>query len=171
MTSIIEKSFNIMIRTLARPIIEWIIKHKKEDLSGKIEFGILGRLLSKIGQKWNVIQVKVNRKSYGISSLSEIKPLSNEKALEKGTEVFTEFTIYSLLIFIPIIEWRRQGKVSKVKENKEKEYLNSINEKLRHLKLEEEILEGRLIEINKKIIDVDEKIRKKMEIDNIKYNV
>ena len=37
----------------------------------------------------------------------EVKPLPEEKALDKGIEVFYELLLYSILIIIPIYEYKR----------------------------------------------------------------
>ncbi len=162
MSSIIQKGFNIFVRTLAKPVIEWVVKHKKDDLLGHAKFGYLGRSLSFIGQKFNYYSVRLNRKVSGISNVSEIKPLTNEKALEKGAEFFTEISVYSILIFVPIIEWRRQAKVSYLKEKKDKESFTELYNKVFALREEEKLLEFQLKSIKEEMKKIDDEYTKKM---------
>lgn len=169
MTSIIQKSFNIFVRTCAKPIIEWVVKNKKDEIVGNSGYGYLGKTLSFIGQKTNFYSMKFNRKVFKISNFTEIKPLSNEKALEKGTEIVTEILIYSILIVLPILEWRRQTKANLKKEIKEKEEMDKLYEKVFSLRREEKILEIKLSELREKMKTIDVQYKKYMS--NFKVHI
>lgn len=157
--SLLHKAFNLSIRILARPIITWVVNHKKDDLVlGESKYGILGKCLVGTGQQVNTISTKINRKIFGLSELSEIKALTEKQALEKGTEFITELFIYFLLIFIPINEWRKQSKAAEIKEAKETEYIESLIQKIKELKLQSENLEETYENYNKEYMEVKKRL-------------
>ena len=161
MTSLLQKGFNIFIRTMAKPIIKWVLDHKKTDILGNVKVGKIGKVFIYIGQKHNILSTKINRKILGLSNISEIKDLPEEKALEKGTEFCSEILVYSILIFVPIIEWRKQAKNAEIKEKKELENLEKIKKNLERLSKEDKLIEAKYNLLKQKIVEVDEIYNKK----------
>lgn len=151
MTSVIKNLFKYSIGAICRPLLNWIINHKKADLQGELKFGIMGRSFIFIGQKWNTFTVNLNRKVFKISTLSEIKQLSDKQALVAGTELIAEIIIYSILIIVPILEWRKQARVAEVKEKKEQDHLQNLIETTKSLESENKALEERLLKLKSEL--------------------
>jgi hypothetical protein len=131
------KVMNLVVRTIAKPIVSWVTHYKKMKFKDETDSAIqraTRRRLIWIGQTWNYYNVSINRKLFKISTgNATISNLSEDKAIEKGAEILGEFIVYSLLIIIPLIEWYRLSKISKqkemVKENFIKEtrlYIDSV---------------------------------------------
>ena len=153
MSSIIRNTLDLLVRTLSRPIITWVLNHKKNDIIGG-EFGKLGKTLEFIGQNWNYYTVKINRKILKISNITEIKQLPKDKALEKGINLISEIFIYSLLIFIPIYEWRRQSKNSDINEQIEEEEANKMLNLIKELSDNNVNIEKRIFQFKQEYNEV-----------------
>lgn len=155
MSSLIQKGFNIFIRTMAKPVVKWILDHKKTDILGNVKIGKIGKVLVYIGQKHNIITTKINRKIMGLSNISEIKHLTEEKALEKGTEFCSELIVYSILIFVPIIEWKKQAKISALKEKNEMDELEDLKNCVIKLSQKNEIIETKYIYLKNQLEQIN----------------
>jgi hypothetical protein len=126
------KLITLVIRTIARPLVNWVSYYNKLKLQQKeSRFSKLvrGRLIS-IGQTTNYYNTLINRKLFKLSSSSSITELSEDKALEKGAEVLSEIFVYSILIILPIAEWIRQSKISKKKEMEKERKLKEMENEL-----------------------------------------
>ena len=128
MSTFMFKVMNLVVRTIAKPLISWVTHYKKlkfkEESGSKVQI-FLRRKLINVGQSWNYYNILINRKLFKISSSNtSINSLSEEKALERGAEFISEILIYSLLILIPLLEWWRLSKISKAKEKVKEDYLN-----------------------------------------------
>lgn len=164
MSTFLFKVMNLVVRTVAKPLISWVTHYKKlkfkEDSGSKFQMFIRKKLIQ-AGQSWNYYNVMINRKLFKISTTgTTISSLSEEKALEKGAEVMSEVIIYSLLIIIPLMEWWRLSKISKEKElAKEKD--------ISDLKIFAQLVHKEAMEIDKEINEIKEmieKIQKKIEV-------
>jgi hypothetical protein len=134
------KILSIAIKTLARPLINWITYYNRISLqeSKKPVAKFIKKFLESLGQNVNYYNILLNRKIFGITKeTSQIKSLTAEKALEKGAETVSEIVVYTILLSVPIYEMMKSYKTNKQKEQKKKDEL---------VKLQNEIDE--LIEIN-----------------------
>jgi hypothetical protein len=119
------KILSIAIRTLARPLINWVTYYnriKVQESQNKSAVFIKHRLIW-LGQTTNYYNILINRKIFGLSKETTIKALTTDKALEKGAEVISEIIVYSILLTIPIYEMIKAYKSNNQKEKQKKEYL------------------------------------------------
>jgi hypothetical protein len=156
------KVMNLVVRTIAKPIVSWVTHYKKMKFKDESDSAIqraTRRRLIWIGQTWNYYNVSINRKLFKISTgNASISNLSEEKSIEKGAEIFGEFFVYSLLIIIPLLEWYRLSKISKhkemVKENFIQEtrlYIDSILKEAKEIDQEINAIKSLIEEIETKL--------------------
>lgn len=111
MSHLFFRIFNHVIKTLARPAINWLTHYKKailkEKRNSKGPVLVIVKSFVYLGQLTNKINIKINKKIFNIKSLDETKLLAEDKALEKGIETFSEGLIYLLILSIPIYEYTR----------------------------------------------------------------
>ena len=62
-----------------------------------------------------------------------IKPLSDDKALERGAELISETIVYSILLIVPTLEMIRTYKNNKKKELEKKENFTKIQKNVERL--------------------------------------
>lgn len=142
---------NHVIRVMARPVISWITFYNKNYLKNKENKSFLIKWLIKelgdFGQFYNKMNNKMNKRVFNLKSIDVNKPISEEKALEKGIEILSEILIYALVLSIPIYEFLKINKIAKLK-SKEKvdkiKYMENtlleISEKNKELKKEVNLL-------------------------------
>ena len=119
MAILIFKVVTLVVRTIAKPLIQWITFYnrlKLQEKNSKLNF--IKEEIVWMGQVVNYYNIKINRKLFRLSNTEPIKPLSEEKAIEKGAEFLSELLVYTILISLPVMEWFRQSKI-----NKEAEFL------------------------------------------------
>ena len=170
MSTFMFKVMNLVVRTVAKPLISWVTHYKKlkfKEVSGsKFQMFIRKRLISS-GQSWNYYNILINRKMFKIStSNTSISSLSEEKALEKGAEIISELLIYSLLIIIPLMEWWRLSKISKAKEQVKENFLNETRILTDELISESKELDKDLEEIKLLVLALEQSL----EVDSIINN-
>jgi len=155
MSVFVFKALSVLIKTTARPLVSWFSYYNTQMIkeSSHHEYKILKKSLINIGQSYNYYYTKFNRRSLGTQKYEPIKLLSNEQAFEKAAEFLTEIFVYSILIIIPILEYRRNNNLKKMKKLNEMSVLLKLNSKL---ELE---LERNLIEKNK-IKEIEENTNK-----------
>ena len=159
MAVFVFKILSIAIRTLARPLINWVTYYNRLKVQeSKHKFGIfMKNKLILLGQTIHYYNMKINRKIFGLTKeTGTIKPLTSDKALERGAEVISEVIVYSILLTIPIYEMIKSYKSNKEKEKKKKEYL---------IKMQDD-LESQIelsVRRNKKFKDLNESIKTAIE--------
>ena len=117
MAILVFKFVTLIVRTIAKPLISWVTYYKRlklQEQNPKLAF--IKNKVVWVGQVVNYYNIKINRKLFRLSTTEPIKPLSEEKAIEKGAEFLSEFLVYSILISLPVIEWLRQNKITKENE-------------------------------------------------------
>jgi hypothetical protein len=128
MSVLLFKILSIAVKTLARPLINWLSYYNRlrvQESNHRIMVFLRLRLVW-IGQKFNYYNVLINRKIFGLVKEEEIKPLTDEKALERGAELLSEMIVYSIILGIPIYEMIKSQKSSAAKEKKKKDFLINI---------------------------------------------
>lgn len=152
MSMMLFRVINLLIRTIAKPLVSWVTHYKKLKLAQEQSNSPIQNLarnsLILLGRKWNHYNILINRKLFKIQTQSTIVELSEDKALEKGAEVFSEVLVYSILIILPIWEWQRQSKISKHKEECRQQKIKNLSEKLEKVLEESEKLNQEINEIN-----------------------
>jgi optic atrophy 3 protein len=115
----------------------------------------------KLGNTTNYYNTLINRKIFGmIKETSTIKPLTDDKALERGAELISEIIVYTILLTIPIYEMMKSYKSNVSKEKKKKEYLFKMQTDVEEL-IEGNILRGHSIsELNRALVRINENIFK-----------
>ena len=119
MAVLLFKLFTLLMRTLARPLINWVSYYNRARLqssNSKFHIFIKNKLIN-IGQDINFYNITINRKLFKLSTKDVIKPLSVEKALEKGAEFISEVIVYTILLSLPIYELVKLSKASTEKES------------------------------------------------------
>ena len=122
MSLFVFKIITLVVRTLAKPMIAWVTHYKKIALlqsNSDINTFWRNRLIN-LGNRVDQFNVYINRKIVGLKQ-ENYKKLSDEKALERGAEFFSEVLVYSILISLPVIEYVRQTKLNKKNENTKKD--------------------------------------------------
>jgi hypothetical protein len=135
MSVFLFKSLSLLVRTLARPLINWVSYYnrmKMQESENKFVIFIRNRL-ENLGQKFNYYNTFFNRKLFKLADTQPIKPLTAEKALERGAELVSEFIVYSILLTLPTYEIYRQTKNNKIKEQKKKDFLIGIQKEVDRL--------------------------------------
>lgn len=124
------KVLTLLIKVFSRPAVNYTKKfqmvHITDEKKRSREFFIY------LGNRFHIIESKINRKLLNISDVSDlkIKKLNNEAALEKGIDYFYEILFYVVLLTVPLIEFAKTQRESEKKTNE-------INEKI--VKLEKNI--------------------------------
>ncbi len=162
MSTFFFKVMNLVVRTIAKPIISWVTHYKKlkfkEESQSKFQNYIRNKLIW-TGQTWNHYNILINRKLFKISTGSTtIAELTEDKALEKGAEFLSEFLVYSILLIVPIIEFIRLSKISKKKELEKENYLNGTKELLEKVKNESIELESQINQLVLSISQIENKL-------------
>jgi hypothetical protein len=165
MSMMLVKVINLLVRTMAKPLISWVTHYKKMKLSQDLTLNPFQRSARNqmifIGQKWNYFNTIINRKLFKINSTSAVTQLSEDKALEKGAEFLSEFLVYSILILIPVLEWMRQSRISKHKEQHKQEKLEEMQYLLEHVSNESNEISSELKEINLLLEELTQKINER----------
>jgi hypothetical protein len=159
MAIFIFKILALVIRTTAKPIITWATYYnrlKLQESNKKNHY--IRKYIIWIGQITNYYNTKFNRKFFRLPSSDPIKRLTDDKAIEKGAEVASEILIYTILLSLPILEWWRQSKINKAKEEMKEiglkrlridvELLSEENQKFKE---DLKIMKNLLSEINSKL--------------------
>lgn len=146
MVNLFFSAFNHVIKTLSRPLITNLKSYKtayllKNKNSKSLNYII--NLFTKLGNFSNKLSLKLNSIVFN-QKASDKNLLSQDKALEKGIEVFSEALIYTILLGIPIIEYYKTSKENKEKEKKKEE-------NLKYLKNHIYVLNNRNLELRNKI--------------------
>jgi hypothetical protein len=129
MAVFVFKIISIAIKTLARPLINWLAYYNRISLqeSKKPVARFIKKFFEGLGQNVNYYNILLNRKIFGITKeTSQIKSLTSEKALEKGAETVSEIVVYTILLTLPIYEMMKSYKTNKQKEKKKKDEIVNL---------------------------------------------
>jgi hypothetical protein len=151
--AIFDKLFFLAVRQLSKPVAAGV-------KSAAISSDAFKAVLAASGQGLHRIRIQVERAAAGKVALSNISPLSNDRAVANGAELLGEVIMYSIAGVTVTYEWSKSKKESAEKERKaEKAEIkrleeNRVNEhrqwdELRHLQqritlLQEELQSVRL---------------------------
>jgi hypothetical protein len=158
MAVFVFKILSIAIRTLARPLINWLSYYnriKLQESPNKLAIFTRTRLIL-LGNNINYYNILLNRKVFGMTKeTSTIKPLTDDKALERGAELISEIIVYTILLTIPIYEMIKSYKSNVQKEKKKKDYLIKMQTDVETL-IEGNIVRGQSIgELNKALARIN----------------
>lgn len=160
MAVFVFKVFSIAIKTLARPLINWLSYYNRIKMQeSQDRFAISARTkLIYIGQKYHYYNSLLNKKIFGLTKETTIKSLTPEKALERGAELVSEIIVYSILLSLPVYEMIKSYKSNKIKNEKKKEYLMNIQNNVENMiEMRSKNLQN-LSEIRNRLNKIDEKI-------------
>jgi hypothetical protein len=159
MAIIVFKVFTLVIRSVAKPLISWAAYYKKMKLQEPdTKFKIIKNRIIWVGQMTNFYTTKINRKLFSLPANDPIKPLQEDKAIEKGAEFISELLIYSVLIAIPVFEWYRQAKISKFKEAIKDQAIKRMNNDIVDILKENKQLKQELADIKNLILEIKNKV-------------
>lgn len=160
MAIIFFKIMTLVVRTMAKPVISWVSYYKRMKLQESDSYlsTLIRQKLTWTGQQVHYYNTAVNRKVFRLGTNDPIKPLTDDKALEKGAEFLSEVIIYSILISIPIYEWWKTRQITKEKEARKKTALLRMENDVRVLKEENERLKIEIANLMKLAEEVQNKI-------------
>jgi hypothetical protein len=163
MSVFLLKAITLMVKTLARPLINWVSYYNRLKMqeSNKKHIIIIRNRLIQLGNTFNYYNTLFNRKIFKLSDKQPIKPLADDKALERGAELISETIVYSILLIVPTIEMIRTYKNNKKKEQDKKENFIKIQKKV------EKLIENH----NRSISDINELKRVVNNLNNYIYLV
>lgn len=161
MAVFVFKILSIAIRTLARPLINWVTYYnrlKVQESKNKSAVFIKDKLIQ-LGQSTNYYNILLNRKIFGLTKdTSVIKKLNPDKALEKGAEIISEFFVYSILLTIPIYEMIKSYKSNKIKDEQKKQHIVNMQNDV-DLIIEKNIVsENSIKEIKLSLLNIKNKL-------------
>lgn len=146
MVNLFFSAFNHVIKTLSRPIITNLKSYKTTYLLKNKNSKSLNYIITifiRLGNFSHRIGVKINSIVFNQKAIDK-NVLTDDKALEKGIEIFSEALIYAILLSIPIYEYYKTNK-----ENKLKEKLKEDN--LKYLKNHIYVLNNKNLELRNKV--------------------
>ena len=159
MAILVFKFVTLVVRTIAKPLISWVTYYNRLKLQEQnAKFAFIKNRVIGIGQLVNYYNIKINRKLFRLSSKEPIKPLSEEKAIEKGAEFLSEFIVYSILISLPVLEWLRQSRISKEIENQKEQEVRKIESDIKALAEQNKVLKKKLSELKFLMSEITQKI-------------
>ena len=168
MAVLLFKLFTLIVRTMARPLISWVTYYNRVRLQsskGRVSNWIKVNLVI-LGQKVNYYNTTINRKLFKLPSKEAIRPLTEDKALERGAEFISEFIVYSILLLLPIYELVKLGKASNEKEYSKEMRMCEMRNDLNHLVVENEEIINELREIKENVLILREQIKSRKNIKN-----
>lgn len=157
MAVILFKAISIAVKTLARPLINWVTYYnrmKLQESNHRVVLLIKGRLIW-IGQTTHYYNTLLNRRLFGLIKDQEIKALPNDKALERGAEFISEVIVYTIILIVPLYEMIKSQKLTKAKEHKKKEFLINIQNDVDSLIEQNEQMWNNVIDIKQRIEDIN----------------
>jgi hypothetical protein len=159
MAIFIFKIMTLLVRTIAKPLISWASYYKKLKLQqAEYKDHWVRHQVANVGQVVNYYNTKINRKMFKLSTTDPIKLLSEEKAIEKGAEFISEFLIYTILITLPVLEWIRQTKINKMKEQVKEQGIRRMKNDLEKILCENKELREHLIGLKLIIEELNMKV-------------
>jgi hypothetical protein len=150
---------------MARPLITWVTYYNKVRLqssNGKFPNWIKKKLVT-LGQKVNFYNTTINRKLFKLPTKDPIRPLTDDKAMERGAEFISEFFVYAILISLPIYELVKLSKSSNDKDYMKELKMCEMRNDLNHLVVENENILNELNEIKESVITIREEMTKKTD--------
>lgn len=154
------KVVSLAVRTLARPLINWVSYYNRLRMqqSQNIFIISLRNRLVFLGQNFHYYNTLINRKIFRLNDKVPIKPLSEEKALERGAELISECIVYSILLTIPLYEIVKAYRSGNKKQQQKKEFLIKMQTDLRdYIEIQENLKES-ISQINKSTKNFTNKI-------------
>ena len=140
------KVISLLIRLFTRPLSN----HIKNSLKAKNDHHpIMKETILNLGQFSHSIHIKIQRRLINFSnSDSYVKPLSEEKALDSGAELFGEIIAYGAFITWGLYEFYKLTTSAKAKEEKYNEVIAQIHARLQGLEVEYKEILNKPVEIN-----------------------
>lgn len=160
MSLFVFKIITLVVRTLAKPMIAWVTHYKKLALmnqESEINKFWRNRLIN-LGNRVDYFNIYINRRILGLK-FEHHKKLSNDKALERGAEFFSELLVYSILISLPVIEYIRQSKINKETEFIREKGLRRMNNDMNEIHKQNEKVNDSVDEILKVLKEIEEETK------------
>ncbi|CAK85967.1 unnamed protein product (macronuclear) [Paramecium tetraurelia] len=113
-----KKLASLFIRTFSKPVANFIKRYALNNSNNR-SFGrrIVRNGFIFLGNRYNALDVYLERVSIGQSNQQFfIKPLTDETAFMKGTDLFSDVFIYICVLGLPLYEIIRQSNESALKE-------------------------------------------------------
>lgn len=162
MSTTMFRVMNLLVRTIAKPLISYVTHYKKihlkEESTSKSK-NYLRKKLINCGQNWNYYNVLINRKLFKISTgTTTIAELSEEKALERGAEIMGEVLVYTILLLVPLFEWIRLSKISKKKDLEKQKIIDDMRTQADLVIKDSEQIKNEIQEIVKLLEGLEKKL-------------
>ena len=162
MVTLAFKLVAITVRTIAKPCINWIVRHNSKLLKNKGDGkdSLLNRFFIDVGQKYNYLNVKINRKIFNLPDFEPVKKLSKERALENGVEFVSEFLLYVILLSLPFYEYYKTWVKNEEKEKARKQEMKLMNKNVELLVELNEEKEARLKVLKAQVNELEQRLLK-----------
>lgn len=159
MAIFIFKIIAVVVRTTAKPLISWATYYNRIKLQEpNYKYVFIKEKIIWIGQIVNYYNTKFNRKVFRIPLSDPIKKLVDDKAIEKGAEFLSEILIYSILLSIPVFEWYRQSKITKIKEEMKETGIKRMRRDINLMRESNLILKNELDELKNLLSEISNKL-------------
>ncbi|CAK74347.1 unnamed protein product (macronuclear) [Paramecium tetraurelia] len=144
-----KKLAALFIRTFSKPVAN-IIKRYALNNNNNRSFGrrIVRNSFIFLGNKYHAFDTYLERASIGQTNQQFfIKPLTDEAAFMKGTDLFSDLFIYACVLGLPLYEIMRQSNESAKKEAIQDEKLHKLSKEVEELELIESKIKEKQIQI------------------------
>ncbi|CAD8209541.1 unnamed protein product [Paramecium octaurelia] len=130
----IQKLASLLIRTFSKPLSNQIKRYAlNKHRSRKPSLIKTGFVF--LGNKYHNFETFLNRKSIGMKSQEMFfKPLTDEAALIKGSDLFADIFVYACVLGIPLLELYRSQRDSTKKSQDQDAALQNYQTQIDNLK-------------------------------------
>ncbi|CAD8127450.1 unnamed protein product [Paramecium sonneborni] len=138
----IQKLTSLLIRTFSKPLSNQIKRYALNKHRSR-KPSIIKTSFIFIGNKYHNLEKYLNRKSIGMNNQEVFfKPLSDEAALTKGSDLFADIFVYACILGIPLIELYKSQKESENKSQDQDIALLQVQTSINNLKESHEQFEN-----------------------------
>ncbi|KNC84707.1 hypothetical protein SARC_03081 [Sphaeroforma arctica JP610] len=130
--SLVHHSIISYVRQLSKPVAATI-------KSSVIEHPVLRGIIVRAAQSFHRLDLRIRLRWQGAKA-TNIKPLSEAKALQTGADVFSELFVYGIASTVLLYEYKRSSEKEANKDRQLAEALNEIAERVEQLHLELDII-------------------------------
>ena len=144
----IFKLFTLSTRLFTRPILMYIKGYHKTN--AQLSRSLVARPFIALGKLEYRVSIILNKHLFKVETNSDmfLEPLEVDEALKKGLELFYEFSVYALILGISIYEIHKYNLETQISKEKEKEYLEMIEQKIDKSKEQQKMLDEKLLQLN-----------------------
>ncbi|CAD8114849.1 unnamed protein product [Paramecium primaurelia] len=130
----IQKLASLLIRTFSKPLSNQIKRYALNKHRSR-KPSLVKTAFVFLGNKYHNVETFINRKSIGIKSQEMFfKPLTDEAALNKGSDFFADIFVYACILGIPLLELYKSQRDSAKKSQEQDTALQNYQTQIDNLK-------------------------------------